>query len=320
VLYEFALTPDVFHSALLDDKPVLGVILIQLLRGMCDNGLVANLHKDRWLEYTKVRLERVSPDLKDKILSCFKTLHDRHRFVRHPRRLAGDPTNDSDWLELALESHRRIPFHGILLSQPLLSGSGYSELAFMELSEALDSPQWQGRRRSCTLTKCEIDYRTALVPLLRHAKTLALIDPYFSCHETRFFDTVKICVELLGQRGHAVLPCRVHIHAGDPSSETTPERLNAWEKRLLPLIDSQHPHRFKVFLWKARPGGETLHDRFILTDQCGISVPAGLDCRLHSVPNSTTWGLLDEEDRIRRLLDYDPATSPFDLLGEREVK
>jgi type I restriction enzyme, R subunit len=33
----------------------------------------------------------------------------------------------------------------------------------------------------------------------------------------------------------------------------------------------------------------------------------------------TTWSLLDEEDRRRRLQDFDPATSAFRLLGEREV-
>lgn len=319
MLYEFAMTPDVFDATAVDLNPALGVILVQLLRGMCDNGLIANLHKNRWLGYVKDRIERLSPGLKDKIFTCFNTLHDRHRFVRHPRRLAGDPASANDWLELALESHRRIPFHGIVLGHALLATSGHNDSAFMELRGSLDLPQWQSRRRSLTLTKCEADYRAALAPLLRHAKTLSLVDPYLSCHDARFFDTVRICAELVGQRGHAVLPCRVHIHAGNPSPEPVPDRLNAWDRQLRPLIDPQHPHRFKVFLWGTRSGGETLHDRYILTDQCGVSVPSGLDCRVHSVPNSTTWSLLDEEDRARRLQDYEPVTSPFQWLGEREV-
>jgi hypothetical protein len=322
VLYEFVLTPDVFDRKVLGGNPALGVTLIQLLRGMCDNGLVANLHRDRWFNCVEDRVEQLSadlPNLKDKILSCFKTLHDRHRFVRHPRRLDGDPAGDNEWLDLALESHRRIPFHGIVLSRALLVVAEHNDPAFMELSGSLDSPHWQNRRRSVTLTKCEADYRSVLTLLLRHAKTLSLVDPYLSCHDARFFDTVKICVEVLGQRGHAVLPCRVHIHAGDPSPESVSDRLNAWEYKLRPLINPQRPHRFKVLLWKPRPGRETMHDRYILTDQCGISVPAGLDCRVHSVPNSTTWSLLDEEDRARRLQDYDPTTSPFELMGEREV-
>ena len=45
----------------------------------------------------------------------------------------------------------------------------------------------------------------------------------------------------------------------------------------------------------------------------------GLDCRTHSHANSTDWNLLDEKARRRRLEDYDPAISPFKLLGERVV-
>jgi hypothetical protein len=238
--------------------------------------------------------------------------------------MQGDPSADSEWLELALESHRRLPFHGIILSKALLAECGHNNAALTELSAALDSPQWQSRRRSLTLTKCDADYRVALAPMLRHARTLALVDPYMSCHNSRFFNTVKICIDLLGQRGYAVLPARIHIHAGNPQDdhyhhESVVDRLNAWEQCLRSLIDAQHPHRFKVSLWGSHPGSETLHDRYVLTDQCGISVPAGLDCRTYSTPNSTTWSLLDEEDRRRRLEDVDPTASPFRLLGDREI-
>jgi hypothetical protein len=319
------MTPDVFDTAVIDGDPSLGVILVQLLRGMCDNGMVANLHRDRWVRHViEHRPTRLSPSLKDKVIACLNTLHDRHRLVRHPRRMQGDPTADSEWLELALESHRRLPFHGIILGKALLAECEDIDAAFTELSAALDSPQWQSRRRSLTLTKCDADSRAALAPILRHAKTLALVDPYMSCLDSRFFNTVKICIDLLGQRGHAVLPARIHIHSGNPQDdhyhpESVADRLNSWERCLRPLIDAQHPHRFEILLWGLRTGGETLHDRYILTDQCGISMPAGLDCRTYSTPNSTTWSLLDEEDRRRRLEDVDPTTSPLRLLGEREI-
>lgn len=62
-----------------------------------------------------------------------------------------------------------------------------------------------------------------------------------------------------------------------------------------------------------------MHDRFILTDQCGISVPGGLDCRAEPEPASTDWTLLDEDARTRRWSDYDPSTSPFHRVGYREI-
>src|SRR6266404_9305478 len=91
-----------------------------ILIGLCDNGLVANLHKDEWLRFIeKERLSKLTPGLRDRILSCFKVLQDRHRFVRHPRSLMTDPASDLEWLRLALESHRRTAFHGIVLTERL---------------------------------------------------------------------------------------------------------------------------------------------------------------------------------------------------------
>jgi hypothetical protein len=53
VLYEFAMTPDGFDTTVVDGDPTLGVILVQLLRGMCDNGLIANLLKDCWVKHVR---------------------------------------------------------------------------------------------------------------------------------------------------------------------------------------------------------------------------------------------------------------------------
>lgn len=126
----------------------------------------------------------------------------------------------------------------------------------------------------------------------------------------------------MGKRWHARLAGRINIHAElkrqEPENRTLNEYLDEWQDKLKPL-KHQEGHRFKVFLWRSLPGSETLHDRYIITDQCGISIPGGLDCRSQSHANSTVWSLLDEDDRIRILNQYDPPTSPFDLIGQREI-
>jgi len=324
MLYEFAMTPDLFDASVADTDSSAGVILIELLRGIAENGLLANLHKDRWLRHvSETRITSLSPSLRDKLIACLSVLYDRHRLVRHPKRMNGDPGSDLDWLNLALESHQRIPFHAIVLSQPLIEGCGQKCEAFVEFFASLDSAQWNGRRkRTLTLTKSDADYRTALAPILRHARSLSLIDPWLNSHESRYFDTVTICSNVMGQRGHARLQGRIHIHAEagqqKPYGRNIIEYLDAWEQKLHPLIAADN-HRFKVFLWEALPGSQSLHDRFILTDQCGMSVPGGLDCRRYSHANSTDWSLLDEDVRQLRWTEYDPTVSPFKLVGEREI-
>lgn len=323
MLYEFAFTPDTFDASLLNHDPVLPFTLIQLLRGVAENGLLANLNKGRWIRHIKEqRLENLSPDLRRKLMACLELLDKRNRLVRHPRRKSGKPKNDLEWLELALDSHRRTPLHGIVLGQELLNHYRHHDEAFIELSGALDSARWQNRRRSITLTQSEADYRKHLAPVLRHARALTLIDPYMTCRSSRFFRTIKLCTALLGQRGDAVLNGRIHIHADDPVTtgshqESVENRLNAWEKEVRKL--RKPPHRFEIFLWRMQPGGQKFHDRYIMTDQCGISAPAGLDCQVRS-DNTTTWTLLDEADRAYHLQKYDPAANTYKFLGSRKIK
>ncbi len=323
LLYEFAMTPDLFDAKTHgDDLGKSELILVELLRGIGENGLIANFHKSRWSRHIDERLSNLPPSFKDKVIRCLTMLKDRHRLVRHPKCVAGDPKNDLDWLKLAMDSHRRIPFHGIFLSRNLLEKCDLTSDAFIEFLTALDSPRWaERRRRTLTLTKTPDDYQTALSSILRHAKSLLLIDPYLNSQETRFLKTISICARGMGQRVHARYQGRIYIHAEarnqKPMDQSLDECFHNWEKKLRVLIDAEG-HRFKVFLWeKLSSYSEYMHDRFILTDQCGISAPGGLDCRPHSHANSTDWSLLDEESRWRRWQDYDPAASPFKLIEER---
>lgn len=324
MLYEFAMMPDLFDASVANAHGSAGIILIELLQGIAENGLLANLHKDRWLRHVaEKRATSLPPALRDKVFTCLSVLHDRHRLVRHPKCMTGSPGTDQDWLNLACDSHARIPFHAIVLSQPLIENCGRKCDAFVEFFGSLDSAQWNGRRRrTLTLIKSGADYRSALAPILRHAKSLALIDPWLNCQESRYFDTVAICSNVLGQRGHARLQGRIDIHTEKikqkPDDRTVTEYLAAWGKKLRPLIAADG-HRFRVFLWESLPGSGSMHDRFILTDQCGISTPGGLDCRCHSRANSTDWSLLDEDVRQHRWQDYDPPTSPFKLLEKMEI-
>ena len=316
MLYEFAIIPDVFDSSLIDADTALGITLVELLRGICDNGLIANLNREGWARHVQAeRIAHLSPALRDRIITCLNTLDNRHRLVRHPRSATGDPASEHDWLALALDSHNRIEFYAIVLSDALLTSSG-GGLGFLGFSTVLDSAPWLARRRSLTIYKTNSQYRQLLAPILRHAKSLALVDPYLNAHESRYTDVIDLCSDLMGSRAHDRLPGRIHIHTHinnqEPEGYDTNYYLAQWTRVLTPLA-TRDRHRFKVFIWRGKAGAKAFHDRFILTDQCGISIPAGLDARTAST-HTTTWSLLDEEDRRTNLDDYDPTISPFQIV------
>lgn len=324
MLYEFAMTPDLFDASVINTDNA-GTILVQLLRGIAENGLLANLHKGRWFRHvTEQRIASLPPPLKDKVMSCISVLENRHRLVRHPKSMGGDPTSDMDWLDLALESHQTL--HAILLSHDLIEECGQKSGPFVEFLGSLDSQKWTeiNGRRTHQVEKSVNGFRQVLAPILRHAKALSLVDAYMNYNNSRFFDTIELCSELMGQRGHARLTGRIHIHAEGAQQDkktgrekTIQEHLDGWSQKLGPLV-KKDGHRFKVFLWEKQPDGQTMYDSYILTDQCGVFLHR-LDCRTHSQANITEWNLLDEDARVRRLIDYDPVSSPFKLIGEIEI-
>jgi hypothetical protein len=318
------MTPDLFDASVVNAESGGDIILIELLRGLAENGMLANLHKDRWLRHVEEsRLTTLSPSLKDKVRTCLSVLHDRHRLVRHPKCKSGVPQNDSEWLNAALDSNDKIPFHAIFLSRQKQAECSRLCACLVNFEELLDSVQWdERRRRTCSLTKSQDEYRMVLSPVLRHAKSLMLIDPWLNCKEMRYLDTVKLCSRLAGRRIQKRRLVRIDIHtkasSQQPDGRSVKEHLDRWEKKLQPLIN-EDGHRFRVYLWEPFSGSESMHDRFILTDQCGISVPAGLDCRSDSHANTTDWSLLDERARQRTWNTYQPGSSPFNLLAFREL-
>lgn len=322
MLYEFAITPDVFNRTDCDAQPELSVILVELLKGLRDNGLVANLHKDKWgVHVSNDMLPQLPPGLRDKLTTCLALLRDRHRLIRHPASASGNPTTDLDWLNLALVSHARIPLSGIVLSQNLQVAYGIPNPDLIILPNVLESQQWLGRRRSLTLSMVEADYRNVLAPVLRHAKSLTLIDPHMNSQEAKFRRTISLCCQLMGQRGYVRMPGRIDINVAfrdqEPDGRTANDYLNQWQHALA-ASNGGHGHRIRVFLWDWDAGAQGMHDRFIVTDQCGISVAGGLDCRDPAHRTETTWTLLDEEDRVQTLQKYDPAGTPFRLVASRE--
>ena len=257
MLYEYALTPDLFDSNFLDKTDPNGTILIEILRGLADSGLLANLNKDGWIRHVKERSESLSPALKDRVFKFLSTLNDRNRLVRYPKSVTGAPSSDRDWLELALVSHDRIPFHAIVLSRDLIDNSGFKSSDFVEYSGTLYSSQWSdSNRRTLTLTKSSNDYRINLAPVLRYAKRLALIDPYLNCQQSRYFETVAICSELLGDRGRDRLAGRVEIHAlaeKQPRNHCIDDCLIEWKRKLQTLADRDR-HKFTVFCGRIYQG------------------------------------------------------------------
>ena len=294
------------------------MILTELLRGVCNNGMISDLNKSGWSKDIARRVEEMpTQKTKSNLMRLLSVLKDRNRLVRHPKR-PGDPKDDLEWLGLAREAHDRAPLDAIMLTSELLKRSGINDEMLVDFSGALDSLAWRSRKGSGTFKQREEDYRRLLPKILRHAKRLYLIDPFFRPDQREWTDTIEICASLLGQRGGEPLCGKIEIHTGDPSRIRTPrEAEEAWEQWKNKEFSPHYAHTLSVSMWKKQfEDGERVHDRFLITDQVGYSIAGGLNCLRppFGTPSDTIWTLMDEDDRQLWLGKFRVGTSPYDKI------
>lgn len=335
MLNQFAITPDAFEPWAVRNMTPPGIVLIELLRGICENGLLANLHAGRWI--TDIRRHQDNEDLpqnvRDRLESCLSLLHNRNRLIRHPAGSSEYTEDDFRWLKWSLERHRADssnPIAGIFSTDEVLELSDLNDDVLIRLSSALDADCWMNRQRSVRFTKTTTNLLTHLTPIIRYAQKATLIDPYMTCREQRFFETIQHVADLLGKHDGQRSPGIINIHAGDPVAlgrdnlrESVSARLARWKIELQPVA-TQWGHTFRIFLWGRKDGGKLLHDRYLITDQCGIDTPGGLDFLPDSEgerANQTTWSLLEHQDVQKIVLEeYHHSKSPYQYLGTQKIE
>lgn len=267
------------------------------------------------------------------IEACLNRLKDTNRLVLHPKGASDAGNDDYRWVKCALERQTAAGgplFNAVFATDVVLECSEIQDDALVPLSKALRCTQWQDRLRSGTLLKTESSLQNALRPFLRYARKVVLIDPYMTCRNDRFFNTVQHCANLLGRGYENETRGAIVIHAGDPMffgreehREPVADRLNRWEDALRPVVD-YWGHSCQVLLWGQKPGGPRPHARYIITDHhCGVVIEHGLDFlpdKESSLANMTEWSVLGHK-RVASILqgDYHHAKSPFKYLGMRKV-
>lgn len=334
MLYQYAITPDAFEPSSINSMVPKGVVLLQLLRGIQGNGLLADLDQGAWMKHVLGCLNEpgMDPDVKDRVESCLAILFDRKRLIKHPAGAAELSDDDFRWIHWSLHRQRSEIdlLNGIFTSDDYIGLSELSDPSLVALSQALDSDCWLQRQISATFVKTESELRKHVRPIVRYAQRLYFVDPYLSCRKDSFMRTVEVCADLLGQFDGQRHPRQVQIHAGDPTTdlpdahrESKDDRLARWATELQPIA-THSGHTFNVSLWKQKNLGKKFHDRYIITDQFGIAAPGGLDFFddvTEERANLSTWNLLEHE-QARKILSEDlhHQKSPYQYLGSKVVR
>ncbi|WP_437962603.1 hypothetical protein WME76_46030 (plasmid) [Sorangium sp. So ce119] len=297
LLAEYALTPGVFDITSYSSEEVCGLHLQALKEVLLHEGLVRNLRRGEWAR----TFEDSARPWHGRGKELLKKLWTQQRVVPADSVRPTTPNTDGEWCLEALGSHAALPLAGIIATDATAAPHAANS-SVCSVSRLASAPWWAARSPSVRLGRTLVEYQSALDAVLRHANSLIFIDPFIDpTDHHQYGDLMQILVSLQSRS----LKPRIEIHraAWYGGGNDKRPRVNDVVAALTPAIETAAKTAglsLEVFLWN------DIHDRYLITDLIGISLPYGFGTT--RAPNAfTTWTRLGRDDRDSVQREFDPA-------------
>lgn len=303
LLAEYALTPDVFDLASYSSDEVCGLHLQSIKDVLLHEALVRNLRDGEWATLFSGNYRSWHRRGKE----LLKKLVQQKRLVPHRAMSQSSPASDAGWCDEALDSHQATPLSGIMVTDSIASAYEREPLV-APIHRLATTPWWTSRSSSVRLGRTLVDYRASLNLVLRHANSIMFIDPHVDPSLPHYRDFVQL-VQAAGARTPAPL-IEVHrvCYVGSGRSRqilNSSEIEGIFRDQLLRATQAAGLV-VEVFIW------DDFHDRYLVSDLVGISLPNGFDTT--TAPNArTTWTRLGRQDRDDIQREFDPASARHTL-------
>lgn len=239
-----------------------------------------------------------------------------------------------NWLERAEAEHAERPFHAIVARQ---NPRAYDYVITPGTLVVNGHDKWQVPDNS-PVPRTATGLVEAVAPVLRVCRQIVFIDPYFDPAKERFLKPMAYFLDVIWNSRYGVGKPQVELHTSIDrffrKKERGPERDPEEERRVCEKILSDlqeklsriipRGEKMSVFIWKQRELGENLHNRYILTEVCGVLFGTGLD-------QSDDPEAMETDDVVPlygSLLDsrwkqykgspaaFDSVVEPFELVGD----
>jgi hypothetical protein len=296
LLAEYAITPDVFDTTAYSSDEVCGLHLQVLKDVLLHEGLVRDLRSGEWARI----FDDASRPWHRRGKELLKKLRTQHRTVLTNATHPMQPQTDAEWCLEALGSHASRPLAGVIATDATAAPHA-GNATISSVSRLANASWWAGRRPSLRVNRTLADYQAALDSVLLHANSMMFIDPFIDPTNGQYGDLMKLLAIL---RGRTVKPLiEIHRAAWYEGGNDKRARVEQVVAALQPSFHAMAKGAgvsVEVFLW------DDIHDRFLITDLIGISLPYGFGTT--KAPNAqTTWTRLGREDSDSIQLEFDPA-------------
>jgi hypothetical protein len=308
ILAEYALTPDVFDVSSYTSEELADSRFDLLREALFNEGIVRNLRNGGWgreFADTDRTWHRRGKELVKKLAS-------QGRFRSFPQILSDCPTCDDEWCNEALASHYALPLEGIITTDSIAARHTESKVV-ASISRLARAPWWCDRGTSVRVQRKIDEYIHNLSLVFSCSNHLMFIDPYLDPTQSNYEDFKQLIQIALQRRPLPLIEIHRSIKDGNGRHAQVLDPTE-WEVRfreeLAPVL-ARGGH-VEVFLW------DELHDRYLISNVVGISLPYGFDTSRRQ-GDVTTWGRLSRVDRDDVMREFDSASHRHKLQGRFRI-
>lgn len=179
---------------------------------------------------------------------------------------------------------------------------------------------------------------TAISPILRCAEVIAFVEPNFNADRDRFLRSFECYFQAIVDGRCGPDNPRVELHIAvkqlfNPGEERSQaDEIRMAKQSILEPCQRRIPRilpaglALKVVVWRQRPGGVQLHNRYVLTDIGSVQFSHGLDCYDGEDVSGDDEGRPDDEISCltesvhqKRWRHYMEAPGAFDMVAETSI-
>ena len=293
LLADYALTPDVFDTTSYSSDEICRLHLQSIREVLLTEGLVRDLRKGEWRSLFAGGARAWHQRGKELV----KKLATQGRLIEYEAVREAPPAEDREWCEEALGSHARDPMAGGVIVTPSVKAEYSREPLVASIDGLSKASWWAGRSPSVRLVRSLAAYRQNLDPILRCANSLIFVDPHLDPGRHQYREFVDLLVHAGNRRPAPLIEIHRVCYEGSGSSR---QILNVAElergfRQTLAAPLAAAGLQVTVFVW------DDFHDRYLITNLMGISLPNGFDTT-RDPKSVTTWTRLgrNEQDDIQR--------------------
>jgi len=300
LLAEYAITPDVFDTTSYSHVELCEVHMGHLKEVLLNEGLVRDLRAGEWQHLFGAGADR---PWNRKAMELLRKLKTQKRLVSHHPALEACPSDDRSWCEEALATHEVTPLTGgIIVTESVKSAFGEDEIV-ARIDRLTSAPWWASRSPSVRLGRCAEEYLQQLNLVLRHANSMMFIDPHLDPAKRRYGGLTDLIAAAGNRTPKPVIEIhRVCYEGSGPSRQLLDSKdLETAFRRGLGSVAQTTGLRVEVFIW------DDFHDRYLISDLVGISLPYGFDTTTN-LEDRTTWTRLGRGERDDVQREFDPAS------------